>query len=185
MTTSENGRKEAAAKNNHAVAYVVQLAAFADLTGDEAILAECRRQFREVFVPNQMAADGSFPEELGRTKPYGYSIFQLDQMATLCQILTTPADDLWAFELPDGRGMRRAVAWLRPYLADKATWPRPPDVQHWEGWPVRQPHLLFAGIAFSDPDSLDLWIRLPADPTDPEVRRNVPITQPVLWLPRK
>jgi beta-galactosidase len=185
MTTSENGRKEAAAKNNHAVAYVVQLAAFADLTGDEAILAECRRQFREVFVPNQMAADGSFPEELGRTKPYGYSIFQLDQMATLCQILTTPADDLWAFELPDGRGMRRAVAWLRPYLADKATWPRPPDVQHWEGWPVRQPHLLFTGIAFSDPDSLDLWIRLPADPTDPEVRRNVPITQPVLWLPRK
>jgi hypothetical protein len=185
MITSENGRKEAAAKNNHAVAYVVQLAAFADLTGDEAILAECRRQFREVFVPNQMAADGSFPEELGRTKPYGYSIFQLDQMATLCQILTTPADDLWAFELPDGRGMRRAVAWLRPYLADKATWPRPPDVQHWEGWPVRQPHLLFAGIAFSDPDSLDLWIRLPADPTDPEVRRNVPITQPVLWLPRK
>lgn len=184
MTSSTNGRKEAAAKNNHAVAYFVQLAAFADLTGDEALLAECRRQFREVFVPNQMAEDGSFPEELGRTKPYGYSIFQLDQMATLCQILSTPEDDLWAFELPDGRGMRRAVAWLRPFLADKASWPKPPDVQHWEGWPVRQPHLLFAGLALRDPAALDLWKRLPADPTDPEVRRNVPITQPVLWLSR-
>jgi beta-galactosidase len=184
MTSSTNGRKEAAAKNNHAVAYFVQLAAFADLTGDEALLAECRRQFREVFVPNQMAEDGSFPEELGRTKPYGYSIFQLDQMATLCQILSTPEDDLWVFELPDGRGMRRAVAWLRPFLADKASWPKPPDVQHWEGWPVRQPHLLFAGLALRDPAALDLWKRLPADPTDPEVRRNVPITQPVLWLPR-
>lgn len=183
MTTSDNGRAEAAAKNNHAVAYFVQLAAFADLTGDDAILAECRRQFREVFVPKQMAVDGSFPEELSRTKPYGYSIFQLDQMATLCQILSTPGDDLWAFELPDGRGIRRAVAWLHPYLADKASWPRPPDVQHWEGWPVRQPHLLFAGLAFRDPAALDLWRRLPADPTDPEVRRNVPITQPVLWMP--
>ncbi len=182
MTTSENGRAEAAAKNNHAVAYVVQLAAFADLTGDEAILAECRRQFREVFVPNQMAADGSFPAELGRTKPYGYSIFQLDQMATLCQILSARGDDLWQFALPDGRGMRAAVAWLHPYLADKASWPKPPDVEHWDGWPVRQPHLLFAGLAFREPAYLDLWKRLPADPADPEVRRNVPITQPLLWL---
>jgi beta-galactosidase len=182
MTTSENGRKEAAAKNNHAVAYFVQLAAFADLTGDEPLLAECRRQFVKVFVPHQMAADGSFPEELGRTKPYGYSIFQLDQMATLCQILSSRGDDLWGFALPDGRGMRTAVAWLHPYLADKATWPKPPDVEHWEGWPVRQPHLLFAGLALREPAYLDLWKRLPADSTDPEVRRNVPITQPLLWV---
>jgi hypothetical protein len=182
MTTSENGRKEAAARNNHAVAYFVQLAAFADLVGDESLLAECRRQFKEVFIPNQMAADGSFPEELGRTKPYGYSIFQLDQMATLCQILSTPADDLWSFQLPDGRGIRRAVGWLQPYLIDKASWPKSPDVEHWDGWPVRQPHLLFAGLAFRDPASLDLWKRLPAEPSDPEVRRNVPITQPLLWV---
>jgi len=184
MTTSENGRAEAAAKNNHAAAYFVQLAAFADLTGDEAILAECRRQFREVLVPNQMAADGSFPEELGRTKPYGYSIFQLDLLATLCQILSTPEDDLWTFELPDGRGVRRAIQWLQPFLVDRSTWPRPPDVQHWEGWPVRQPHLLFAGLAYADPSAIGLWKRLPADPADPEIRRNVPITQPILWLHR-
>jgi hypothetical protein len=47
---------------------------------------------------------------------------------------------------------------------------------------VRQPHLLFAGLALRDPASLDLWKRLPPEPTDPEVRRNVPITQPLLWL---
>src|SRR2546421_2300186 len=27
--------------------------------------------------PNQIAADGSFPQELRRTKPYGYSLFNL------------------------------------------------------------------------------------------------------------
>lgn len=48
------------------------------LTGDEACLAEARRQFKDVFVPDQMAADGSFPAELKRTKPYAYSIFQPD-----------------------------------------------------------------------------------------------------------
>jgi hypothetical protein len=32
---------------------------------------------------------------------------------------------------------------------------------------------------------LDLWKRLPADPSDPEVCRNVPITQPLLWVRRQ
>src|SRR5690606_26149062 len=80
MRESAKGREEAATKNNHAVAYFLQLAVFARFTGDEASLAECRRRFKEVFVPGQMGDDGSFPLELARTKPYGYSIFQLDNM---------------------------------------------------------------------------------------------------------
>ena len=182
MVTSKNGRDEAATKNNHAVAYHLQLAVYAAFAGDEAKVSECRRQFKEVFVPKQMAPDGSFPLELARTKPYGYSIFQLDNMATLCQVLSTPDDDLWTFELPDGRGMRKAVAFLFPYLADKSQWPRKPDVQAWDGWPARQPCLLFAGIRFNEPNYLDLWKKLPPDPADPEVQRNIAITQPVLWL---
>ena len=182
MLTSKNGQEEAAAKNNHAVAFWLQVAVFARFTGDEARLAESRRQFREVFVPNQMAADGGFPLELKRTKPYGYSIFQLDNMTILCQVLSVPTDDLWSFELPDGRGIRKAVAYLYPYLADKSKWPFPPDVQAWAGWPARQPCLLFAGLAFSQPVYLDLWEALPPDPADEEVQRNIAITQPLLWL---
>jgi beta-galactosidase len=182
MITSKNGQEEAAAKNNHAVAFWLQVAAFARLTQDEARLAECRRQFKEVFVPRQMTNDGSFPAELKRTKPYGYSIFQLDNMAALCQLLSTPADNLWTFELPDGRSIRRALAYLYPYLADKSKWPLKPDVQSWEGWPARQTCLLFGGLALSERPYLDLWQKLPADPPDPEVRRNIAITQPVVWL---
>jgi len=182
MATSKNGKEEAAATNNHSVAFYLQLAAFAGFAGDEARLAECRRQFKEVFLPKQMAADGSFPAELKRTKPYGYSIFQLDNMAALCQLLSTGTDDLWSFALPDGRGIRQAVEFLYPYLADKSTWPYRPDLQAWNGWPARQPALLFAGLAFAEQKYLDLWQKLPADPADPEVRRNIAITQPLLWL---
>ncbi len=182
MLTSPNGQKEAAELNNHSVAYWLQVAAFAKFTGNAAQLAECRRQFKEVFVPNQMAADGSFPRELARTKPYAYSIFQLDNMALLCQVLSTPEENLWNFALPDGRGIRQAVAYLYPFLNDKSKWPLKPDVQSWDGWPARQPHLLFAGLAFSEPAYLALWKKLPADPADPEVRRNIALTQPLLWL---
>ena len=182
MMTSKNGNDEAKAKNNHAVAFWLQVAVFAKFTDDEARLAECRRQFKEVFVPNQMAADGGFPLELKRTKPYGYSIFQLDNMTTLCQVLSTPKDNLWSFELPDGRGIRKAVTYLYPFLADKSKWPLKPDVNAWESWPARQPDLLFAGLAFGEPKYLDLWKKLRPDPVNEEVQRNIAITQPILWV---
>jgi hypothetical protein len=150
---------------------------------DEQRLAECRRQFKEVFLPKQMAPDGSFPQELRRTKPFAYSIFQLDNMTALCRVLSTPQDNLWAFELPDGRGIRKGVAYLEPYLADKSKWPLKPDLQAWEGWPTRQPALLFAGMAYKEPRYLALWKSLKPDPSDEEVQRNNAITQPVLWAP--
>jgi Alginate lyase len=182
MTTSKNGHAEAKALNNHSVAFWLQVAVFAQFAQDQAMLAECRRRYKEVFVPEQMALDGSFPRELARTKPYGYSIFQLDNMATMCQVLSTAHDDLWTFTLPDGRGIRKATEFLYPYLADKSKWPYKQDVQAWNAWTVREPCLLFAGLALDEPKYLDLWRKLPADPTDAEVRRNIPITQPVLWL---
>jgi hypothetical protein len=129
-----------------------------------------------------MAMDGSFPLEIKRTKPYAYSIFQLDNMTTLCQVLSTSEDDLWKFEMPDGRGIRKAVAYLYPFLADKSKWPLKPDVMAWEGWPARQSNLLFAGLAFGESQYLELWKKLPADPSNLEVRRNIAITQPVLWI---
>jgi hypothetical protein len=182
MVNSKNGMEEAKAKNNHAVAFWLQVACFAKFTGDEAKLAECRRQFKEVFVPNQMAADGGFPLELKRTKPYAYSIFQLDNMTTLCQVLSTPQENLWNFQLPDGRSIRKAVAYLYPFLADKSKWPLKPDVMAWDGWPSRQVNLLFAGLVFGEPKYLELWKKLQPDSTDLEVRRNIAITQPILWV---
>jgi hypothetical protein len=38
-----------------------------------------------------------------------------------------------------------------------------------------------AGRQFGETAYLDLWKKLPSDPTDPEVQRNISVTQPVLW----
>lgn len=179
MSTSENGRQERDATNNHGTCWVMQAAAFAALLGDEATMADCRTRFKEVLVPGQMAPDGSFPRELRRTKPYGYSLFNLDAMATICRILD---DDLWDYATPDGRGMRRAVAFLHPYIQDKSRWPYGPDVMFFEHWPVRSPALLFAGLAYNEREYVDLWETLEANPTNEEVLRNLPIRQPLLWV---
>jgi hypothetical protein len=83
MTTHPYGIAERDAKNNHGTCWCAQVAAFAQFTGNREQMDYCRNRFKTVLVPNQMAADGGFPEELRRTKPYGYSIFNLDAMAIL------------------------------------------------------------------------------------------------------
>jgi hypothetical protein len=181
MTTSKNGLDEREARNNHGTCWVMQVAAFAHLTGNDQLLAYCRDRFKTVIVPNQIARDGSFPEELRRSKPYSYSLFNLEAMAAICQILSTPADNLWTFET-DGRGMRRAMDYMFPYLRSKQSWPLKPDVMYDREWPMRQSSLLFAGRAFHRPEYLDLWRTLPADSKVEEVIRNFFIRQPVLWV---
>src|SRR6184192_3454192 len=128
MTTSKNGTDERDAKNNHGTCWLMQVAAFAHLIDDRKLLEFCRERFKTVIVPHQIAQDGSFPEELRRTKPYGYSLFNLEAMATICQILSTAEDNLWTFELPDSRGMRKAIAYMVPFIRNKKSWPLKPDV---------------------------------------------------------
>ncbi|MBE2214116.1 MAG: alginate lyase family protein [Opitutaceae bacterium] len=185
LLTDKMGIDEGRAKNNHSVAYWLQVAVFARFVGDTATLEETRRITREVLLPRQLAADGSFPRELARTKPYGYSIFQLDNVALLIDVLATPQENLWHTALPDGRSVRAAVDFLVPYLADRSAWPYPRDVAHFDAWPARQPVLLLAAYRLGRPDCLALWERLDPDPADLEVRRNIAVTQPLLWvLPR-
>jgi hypothetical protein len=47
---------------------------------------------------------------------------------------------------------------------------------------VRQPSLLFAGLAFHEPRFIDLWRTLDPEPTVDEIDRNYPIRQPLLWF---
>jgi hypothetical protein len=182
MTHSPNGLEEREAKNNHGTCWVMQVAQFAAYTGHGELIEYCIERYKSVLVPNQIAADGSFPLELKRTKPYSYTLFNLDALAAICQILSPLRQNLWQFELSDGRGMRQAMAFVYPYLADKRTWPYPEDVQYFDAFPVRQPSLLFAGQAYREPRYLQLWQRLNPDPTVDEVIRNYPIRQPLLWV---
>jgi hypothetical protein len=181
LTTDQYGKDERDTTNNHATCWVMQVAAFAKYTGNRALMQDCRTRYKTVLL-QQMGPDGSFPRELGRTKPYGYSLFNLEAMATICQILSIPEDDLWTFELPDGRGMRKAMAYMAPYIRNKKSWPKPPDVMYDAHWPMRQSSLLFAGVALKQPEYLELWSRLPADSDVEEVVRNFFIRQPLLWF---
>ena len=182
LTTHPFGQRERTHPNNHGVCWSMQAAAFAQLTGGQTELEWIRNQFKTVYLEEMMAADGGFPAELGRTKPYGYSLFVLDAMAMVAQIASTPEDDLWSYELPDGRGMELGLQFLFPYVRDKSGWPYGQDVLYWEEWPVRHPSLLFGGLQLDEPEYVAVWKSLDSDPETPEVLRNLPVRYPLLWV---
>ena len=182
MTTSKNGMEEGAAKNNHGTCWLMQVAAFAKLTGDKKLVDYCIDRFKNVIVPGQIEPDGSQQQELRRTKPYGYCLFNLEALATVCQILSEGGENLWAFQTADGRGVKKAIEYMYPFLKDKKTWIKPPDVMYYEYWPMRQEALLFGGLAYQQASYLELWKTLPADSDVDEIIRNFFIRQPVLWV---
>lgn len=184
LTTHKNGIDEMNAKNNHGTCWVMQVASFASLTGNEEILEFCRKRYKEVLLPNQMAEDGSFPRELERTKPYGYALFNLDAMATICQILSTEKDNLWTYTADKGQNMKEGLEFMYPFIKDKSIWTYPQDVMYWNDWPVAQPALIFGAVAYNDISYFDLWNQLDHNPTVAEVERNLPIRNPLIWLRR-
>lgn len=185
VTTHKYGIDEMNAQNNHGTCWVMQVAVFARFTGNDSLLRFCSERFKKVLLPNQLAADGSFPLELKRTKPYGYSIFNLDAMAVICQVLSEPGDDLWTYNSTDGKNMQQAIRFLFPYIEQKNDWPYAKDVMYWNDWPVAQPFLVMGALALQQKNWLACWQGLEHDPQVPEVLRNLPVRNLLLWYDLK
>lgn len=179
LTTHKYGIDEMNAANNHGTCYVMQVATFADFTNNEKWRQFCINRYKNVLLPNQMAADGSFPQELRRTKPYGYSLFNLDAMTTICR---SSSADLWNYQTPDGRSIKKGIEFLYPYVADKSKWPYKQDVMYWDEWPVAHPFLLFGAYIYNNKDWFETWKKLDHAPKVDEVIRNLPIRHPLIWF---
>jgi Alginate lyase len=182
LMSHPNGKAEMAAKNNHGTCFTMQVASFAKLTNNQQLLDFCVNRYKTVLLPAQMATNGSFPLEMARTKPYGYSLFNLDAMTTLCQILSTPQDNLWAYETADGKSIKKGISFIYPFIADKSKWELKPDVMYWENWPVAQPALLFGANAYQENDWFLTWKKLDHQPKVAEVIRNLPVKYPLIWI---
>ena len=178
-----NGIEERDCTNNHSICWHVQALSFAGFVGNEKVIDECVARYKEILLPNQMRQDGGFTDELARTKPYGYSIFVLDNATTLVYLATLYGkENLWDYKTPDGRGIKLGLEFLFPYLADKNKWFLPPDVEHFDGWPARASFMVLAGLHYGDGKYLNLYKSLPYESFDEEVRRNLAIRQPILLV---
>lgn len=181
MNTHEYGLAEKVHGNNHSTWWAAQLAAFAHLTDNQALMEVARERFK-TLLSAQMEDDGTFPKELARTKPYIYTLFNLEGYATLAKIASTPADDLWTFEGEHG-SLRKAWDFMLPFIRDKSSWTMAPDAQFFDQIPIQTPGWLFAARAYKNEPMMEVWRGLDPERQSEEINRNFPIREPILWLP--
>jgi hypothetical protein len=171
VNTHPYGIEEREAKNNHGTCWIMQVSAFAQLVNDTKLLDYCKERFLTIILPNQMDERGAFPLELKRTKPYGYSLFNLDAVMTIAHMykVKNPA-------------LKKGIDFLYPYVKDKKSWPFQQDVMYWEEWPVAAPFLLFGYQDYAEASWYETWEKLAHFPENEEVIRNLPIRNPLIWL---
>jgi hypothetical protein len=177
-------------KDHHGTSWLLQASAYTSLAvargdverAEDSGLAVLRHRFKTVTLRAQMHADGTFPRELVSSAPYRDSLFNLDMMAGVCHLLSTRFDSVWNYSLEDGPGMRSAIAFHFPFIADRSMWPYRADADHFKELPARRASLLFAARAYERPEYAALWKTLPPDPPSPAILRTVPIHQPLLWI---
>lgn len=124
LTTSKNGRDEAAAENNHGTWYDAQAASIALTLGKtdaaRAILSTGLKKRLEF----EIEPDGSQPRELARTKSLSYSTMNLAAMFTNARLAGDIGLDWWQHASADGRSLHAALNYLAPYADPKKSWPK-------------------------------------------------------------
>jgi hypothetical protein len=124
LRTSPNGLMEARTTNNHAVWYDVQLADFALFGGDVEVARQVLGAAPTARIDTQIAADGSMPRELERTRAFHYSNFNLQAFAELATLGQFVDVDLWSYtSATNGASIRQALDFLIPYITAAETWP--------------------------------------------------------------
>jgi hypothetical protein len=123
LRTSSHGLGEEKKLNNHGTWYDAQVVSLALFTGQQDLARAILEQVKTRRIDKHIQPDGRQPHELARTKSLGYSTMNLNgffQLATMAEKLEI---DLWRYESPDGRSIRKALDFLAPYADTQNKWP--------------------------------------------------------------
>ncbi|MGF6925695.1 hypothetical protein QFZ48_001195 [Chitinophaga sp. W2I13] len=161
MRTSKIGKEELAAKNNHGTWYDVQAVAMALFTGQQALAKQLLLTQTKQRMEQQFEADGRQPLELERTLSWNYSYFNLKAFFELALMAEKIEVDLWNYESPGKKSLRKAFQWMLPFAAGNAAW------QYRQIKPMQADgYLELAAIAekkYPDLDLTPLWKAHPKD----------------------
>jgi hypothetical protein len=125
LRTSEHGREERAAQNNHGTWYDAQVAALALHVGDTSLARQVLAGSAMRRIAAQIAPDGRQPLELARTRPLHYSVFNLDAFTQLAEMARHAGADIWGYAAPNGASLRGALRYVARFADPTVARPNP------------------------------------------------------------
>jgi hypothetical protein len=121
VTESDKAKLESQQPNNHGTWYAAATATFALYLDDEAGARRWCEQGKKL-IASQIEPDGSQPHELERTKAWDYSRYNILAHIQLASIGERVGVELWNYQAPDGRSIRKAIEWMIPYTSGEKNW---------------------------------------------------------------
>lgn len=124
ILTSQQGKDEASAANNHSIAFDAQAIAFALYVGNLNVARDIINALPEQRMFKQIEPDGRMPQELRRTRAFHYSQYNLTHIIdimTMAQKLGIYLDNSTS---ADGRNFYKAMDYMAGYTGKPlAEWP--------------------------------------------------------------
>ncbi|MEX0331557.1 MAG: alginate lyase family protein [Puniceicoccaceae bacterium] len=172
LLTSEFGKKERKAGNNHGTAYDMLVVSLALYTGDTATAKNIIENNTICRIESQIEPDGAQPQELRRTKGWNYCIENIKYFFRLANMAQHVGIDLYHYTATDGGDLKSVIDFLLPYTSIENNWPYM-QITEWQ--PERfEVTLQIANVVYSDPDiertikaigwetpTLDAYLHLP------------------------
>ncbi|KAK7061437.1 alginate-lyase domain-containing protein [Favolaschia claudopus] len=124
LETSQFGKDESAATNNHGTFAIMQSAGIALFTGDRD-LAASKATTMKSRISTYISANGSQQLELTRTRSFHYSTFDLVAYTRMAAIAQKVGVDLWAYQGSQGQSIHQAVNFILPAATGAQDWPYP------------------------------------------------------------
>jgi len=122
LVNSVHGKDEAVHGNNHTTWYFAQTLPLAIYLGQEMRADSLATVGLPLILDKMIAADGSQPLELARTKSWDYSAMNLVGMMTFATACERLGRDVWKKKNNSGAGIRDALDFMVPYARGKKSW---------------------------------------------------------------
>lgn len=160
LTTDEMALQEAASKNNHGSYYDAQALYFALYAENTSAAKDIAKKFTGKRINSQIEEDGSMPEEIARTRPLFYSIYNLHAMLIVAHLAEKVNIDIWSVEGTHSR-LQLAINYVTPYTDQKEKWPYPTlgETDRMDLFPILQ----MAAHVYPDSNYSEILEKLPID----------------------
>lgn len=122
LQTSDNGKAEHAAANNHGIWYDLQLSDYALFAGKTEVATAEIAAFATTRIAPQFTADGSMPRELARTRSFHYSTWTMQAVYDIATLGQCVGIDLWSYQSPDGKSLRKNTDFIAGYAGREDQW---------------------------------------------------------------
>jgi hypothetical protein len=107
------------ATNNHGTWYDAQYVTYLIFLGN---LSKATSYLKTVSIPrieSQIMPDGKMPEELNRTRPFHYTLYNLEPFTLLAILGDKVGVDLWNYQSTNGSCLKKSYDFIVPYILGK------------------------------------------------------------------